>query len=131
PQVSPLPATASDYCSDAALCSVLHITGVDSVCVSNTDTLVYKNGKQKDCSLPVQWQADPSRVTLLSTTDSTVKLLVKDKGAIKLYATMAIRCKVVTDSIVIHAFASPAGVDLGGDLALCKQSTVVLHAGSG
>jgi gliding motility-associated-like protein len=126
-----MPPGVIDYCSNAALCQTLKISGADSVCVSMTDTLVYNSGKEAGCGLPVQWKADPTVVKIVGVTDSTVRLLFLSAGVAKLYAMLVVNCKVFYDSMVVDAFRSPSGIDLGGDVALCKASTVDLHAGSG
>ena len=126
-----MPPNATDYCSNAALCQTLKISGRDSVCVSATDTVDYKNGKDAGCGLPVQWKADPAMVKIVGSTDSTVRLVFLAAGLTKLYATLTINCKILYDSMVIRGIGSPKRIDLGGDVALCKASTVELHAGSG
>ena len=126
-----MPPNATDYCSNAALCQTLKISGRDTVCVSATDTLVFTGLKEAGCALPVKWKADPAVVKIVGTTDSSVRLLFRAAGVTTLYASLTVNCKVLYDSLVVHAFQSPSGVDLGADLALCKASTVELHAGSG
>jgi len=131
PIITDLALTAIDYCSNPALCSSLKISGQDSACVSGRDTLTFSSGKDPGCTLPVNWQADPARVRIISTTDSSIRLVLLQAGPVELYATLALHCKVLRDSLLLHAFQSPDAVDLGEDLDLCKQSTVRLHAGSG
>jgi len=130
PVVADIAMTATDYCSNPALCNSIKISGSDSVCVSDKDTLVFKALRATGCTLPVQWQADPARVKIISSTDNTVRLLCLKPGPVMLYATLTIRCKIIRDSMLFHGIQTP-GLDLGEDLALCKQSTVRLNAGSG
>jgi gliding motility-associated-like protein len=121
----------TDYCSNPVLCSDLHITGMDSVCVNDNDTLIYQGNKTPGCGLPIHWQLGSANATITGQTDSSVRLVFKDTGAITLYATLTAKCSILKDSLTLHAFRSPATIDLGGDLALCKQSTVQLNAGPG
>jgi gliding motility-associated-like protein len=81
--------------------------------------------------LPVQWLADPAQATIVATTDSSARLVFKTAGAVVLRAVMTVNCRIIRDSIVLHAIQSPAKPALGPDIALCKQSTVLLHAGGG
>jgi hypothetical protein len=131
PTVTPFQPEISDFCANAALCDSLKIAGSDTVCVSNTDTLVFTSGKGIACGLPVQWKIDPSFATILSSTDSCIRLRFKIAGVTTLYATMLLDCKIILDSMTIHAFRSPDTIDLGADIALCHQSTIRLDAGSG
>jgi gliding motility-associated-like protein len=121
----------TDYCSNPILCSDLHITGMDSVCVSDNDTLIYQGNKTPGCGLPIHWELGSSKAIITGQTDSSVRLVFKDTGAITLYATITAKCSILKDSLTLHAFRSPATIGLGNDLALCKQSTVQLNAGSG
>ena len=131
PTITPYQPLSTDYCSNPVLCSDLHITGMDSVCVNDNDTLIYQGNKTPGCGLPIHWQLGSAKATTTDQTDSSVRLVFKDTGAITLYATLTAKCSILKDSLTLHAFRSPATIDLGGDLALCKQSTVQLNAGPG
>jgi gliding motility-associated-like protein len=131
PAITTYQPLSTDYCSNPVLCNTLHITGMDSVCVNDNDTLIYQGSKTPGCGLPVHWQLGSARATITGQTDSSVRLVCKDTGAITLYATLTAKCSILRDSLTLHAFRSPATIDLGGDLALCKQSTVQLNAGPG
>ncbi|MBS1661946.1 MAG: gliding motility-associated C-terminal domain-containing protein, partial [Bacteroidetes bacterium] len=122
---------STDYCSNPTLCNQLSISGMDSVCADNATSITYLANRAPGCGLPVHWQLNSSKAAISKTTDSTIELVFKDTGAVTLYAMLTAKCRILKDSITLHAFRSPSSIDLGDDIALCKQSTVVLDAGAG
>jgi gliding motility-associated-like protein len=131
PTVTAFVPTVTDYCGNPLLCNALRITGSDSVCVNDADTLVFQGNKTAGCAMPIRWQLSSAADVIAGGTDSSVRVVFKEEGPVLLSATLTGKCTLLHDSLLLHAFRSPSRVDLGGDLALCKQSTVELHAGGG
>jgi gliding motility-associated-like protein len=111
-------------------CNYLKIQGRDSIC-NIKDTITYNATRNKECVSSVEWQTDTSLVNIISRTDSSIKVVFKKKGEVKIYARIITACLVLQDSMNVFIADNNNGIDLGPDIQLCKQSTIRLSAGSG
>lgn len=111
-------------------CNFLKMEGRDSIC-NIKDTLTYIAKRNKECVSSVQWQTDTSFVNIISSTDSSIKIVFKKAGQVKIYARIITACLVLQDSMDVFIADNNHGIDLGPDIQLCKQSTIRLSAGSG
>jgi gliding motility-associated-like protein len=111
-------------------CDSIKLRGSTSVC-SLADTVTYSAGRNAACVSSVLWQIDTSMASIVSYTDTTVRLLFKKAGKVSLMASIFTACKVLQDSIMITTNDSRKTLDLGPDIQLCNNSTVKLSAGNG
>lgn len=120
-----------DDCSSLKPCNQVKIIHtVDSIC-NLEDTLQYAVQRNTGCSLPVTWEVDTAIVSIIETTDSTIRLLFKQAGTVKLYASLISACKIMEDSIELVGMESPGVIDLGPDVGICTLSQLTLIAGNG
>lgn len=111
-------------------CDSIKLRGSVNVC-SLADTVTYSAGRNAACVSSVLWQIDTSMASIVSYTDTTVRLLFKKAGNVTLTGSIFTACKVLQDSITITINDSRKTLELGPDIQLCNSSTVKLSAGSG
>ncbi|HMH24420.1 MAG TPA: M43 family zinc metalloprotease [Puia sp.] len=112
------------------LCQHLKLNGVDSVC-GLKHTVVYSAIRDTSCHSPVKWTVDLNFVNIVTTTDSTIELSVKQSGLVKLIGSITTPCKTIGDTLTLSLWQQQDTVNLGPDIQLCKQSTIHLNAGGG
>lgn len=122
------PVSIEQRCSTSD-CDSIRLSGSTSVC-SLADTITYSAGRNAACVSSVQWQIDTSMASIVSYTDTTVRLLFKKVGKVSLTASIFTACKVLQDSITITTNDSRITLDLGPDIQLCDNSIVKLSAGN-
>jgi hypothetical protein len=110
--VTPENFTITNLCSTTSLstCDTLKLSGTDSVCV-NMDTLIFPVKRAPGCTTPVQFQIDPVKATIISSTDSSAKIVFIQPGNVKLYASISRPCGDLRDSVIIYARDCPVIID--------------------
>ncbi len=121
---------ANTFCNTAN-CDTLKLTGDTLVCLSPTDTLLYRTVRGANCKVPVEWQVDPAYAQIISATDSLLKLKWLRSGVVRLYASINGTCKVLSDSLKITINRPGPTLNLGPDILLCSNSVITLRAGKG
>jgi gliding motility-associated-like protein len=111
-------------------CYKIQITGKDSIC-SLRDTITYIARRNQNCILPVKWNIDTAFATIISSSDSTIKLRFKKSGITKLFSFISDACENIGNSLAIYIFNSPINLDIGPDRSICKNGSYKLHAGAG
>lgn len=112
------------------LCDSIKLLGTSKVC-NSTDTLTYSIYKSAACSQQYTLQVDNSFATIISQTSSSVKLVFRKNGRTTIKVSYANNCKMVVDSLPVDIKFSPAVVSLGPDVITCRDTSVILNAGSG
>jgi len=121
--------TVTLQCAPAP-CTITGIDGNDSICI-RTDTMTYLLQRTGHCLQPATWAIDPAYAQVTAATDSSVRVVFKKAGKVKLYGYIATPCEVVSDSLLITIFDNPTAVTLGPDLPLCDTAHQWLHANAG
>lgn len=117
-------------CEGAIVCNTLDLIGADTVCNSR-DTVTYSVKRDATCTGRIKFAIDTAYAKIVSQTDSTIKIIFKRSGSVKLVASMTLPCDTLRDSIDIKIMQPKDLLNLGPDKLLCKISTLVLNAGSG
>ena len=107
-------------------CSFLKLSGYASVCNLN-NIYTYRVHRNPACNEPVTWDIS-SEVTIISKSDSAVRVKFPAFGNYKIAALFPFACTPVKDSIMVTAVSHTAILDLGPDTSLCPGNTIVLHA---
>ncbi len=71
------------------------------------------------CMQPATWAIDQAFAQITAVTDSTVQIVFRKAGTVKLYGYIVTPCEVISDSLLITVFDNPAAVTLGPDVPLC------------
>ncbi len=121
--------TVTQQCAPVP-CSVTGIDGKDSICL-RSDTMSYVLQRSGQCIQPATWAIDQAFAQITAVTDSTVQIVFRKAGTVKLYSYMATTCEVLSDSLLITVFDNPAAVTLGPDVPLCDTVHQWLHANTG
>jgi gliding motility-associated-like protein len=117
-------------CAGAISCNMLELIGPDTVC-NSLDTVTFSTRRDSTCTGRVRWAVDTAFVKVVSQTDSTIKVIFKRAGSVKLVASMIMPCDTLRDSITITIMQPKDSLNLGPDKLLCKISTLTLNTGSG
>ncbi|AXY72790.1 gliding motility-associated C-terminal domain-containing protein [Paraflavitalea soli] len=131
-----VPSASTDLSFTVALqcasipCKITGIDGNDSICI-RTDTTSYLLQRNGQCVQPVTWTIDPAFAQITAATDSSVRIVFKKAGKVKLYAHILTPCEIVSDSLLITVFDNPAAVTLGPDIYLCDTTHHWLYANAG
>jgi gliding motility-associated-like protein len=117
-------------CQGAIICNTLELVGPDTVC-NSSDTVTFSTKRDSTCSGSVRWAVDTAFVKVVSQTDSTIRVIFKRSGSVKLLASMIMPCDTLSDSITVTIMQPKDSMSLGPDRLLCKISTITLRAGAG
>jgi gliding motility-associated-like protein len=117
-------------CEGSSVCNMLELVGPDTVC-NSLDTVTFSTKRDSTCTGKVRWAVDTAYVKIVSQTDSTIKVIFKRSGSVKLVASMIMPCDTLRDSITIAIMQPKDSLNLGPDKLLCKISTLTLNAGAG
>ncbi len=130
PQVvsTPLHFSILDVCNN--ICQNFKLTGRDTLCNLN-DTLTLTLSKNRECIAITEWDYDSSLVRIIKLNDTSLALVGKKQGVIKVRARSAVGCQILQDSILLNIFASPPTLNLGSDVELCMVKSYKLNAGKG
>jgi gliding motility-associated-like protein len=108
-------------------CSLMAITGPKSGCNYSTPYTFHVHRNRK-CSLVPDWKL-PAHVSILNQTDSTITVKFPRFGTYTILCTLQ-SCLTVADSLVISiAPKISIPLNLGKDTTICKNTSIVLHAG--
>ncbi|MBC7382881.1 MAG: T9SS type B sorting domain-containing protein [Bacteroidia bacterium] len=108
-------------------CSLLGIDGPEEVC-DLKKVYSYRIHKSPGCGFNV---SGSSGITILSQTDSILKVSFNSPGIHKLKIALANSCALITDSLLITAAPKSYLLSLGRDTSICAGSTIILNAGNG
>lgn len=112
------------------LCDSIKINGPKKIC-SITDTVSYTIFKPQNCTQQYSLQVDNSFATIVSQTQTSVKLLFRQNGFTSIKVAYANNCKMVVDSIQLNIQFSPTSINFGPDVITCRDTSFLLNAGSG
>lgn len=121
------------YCGNNPLCDSINITGPAIICDS-VNIYSYNANRNSGCTGIVNWSMDTTtgQVTIISLTDSLIKLKIKRAGTFTLKTKLFTSCAWTEDSISVAASINPASaLNLGADTVLCPGNTILLNAHSG
>lgn len=107
-------------------CAVLKVRGPNDVCNLN-NVYTYKAGKNNKCPQSIEWSYE-GPLTVINQTDSTISVQYNSYGSYKIVARLHNICNPVLDSMSVTVTPPPAQLNLGSDLVLCENNTVILHA---
>jgi gliding motility-associated-like protein len=122
----------SNPCVQNSFCQLLRIQGQAVLC-GVSQPLLYTAHRNVGCGATPQWNIDTSVISSLTpVNDSTVSISFKNinwNG--KLYASLLPgACQTgVADSLVLNVVSAPQGPVFAPDTPLCKDNTIILHAG--
>jgi len=111
-------------------CDSIKIIGDSKIC-NLTDTFSYSIFRSANCNEPFLITADNNVVDIVSQTATILKLRFKQPGQTILKVSFPNACKTIVDSLAISVTQSPQLVDLGPDVALCRDTILNLNAGPG
>jgi gliding motility-associated-like protein len=111
-------------------CKITAIEGNDSICI-RADTLSYLLQRSGQCIQPATWAIDPAFAQITAATNTSVSIVFKKAGKVKLYGYITTPCEVLSDSLLITVFDNPVAVTLGPDVPLCDTVHQWLHANAG
>lgn len=112
------------------LCDSITINGPDKVCDS-TDILTYSIYKAPGCDQDYLLQVDNSFAEIISRSSTVLKLRFRKNGSTSIRVTYPNNCKVVVDSLAVTVRFSPSIINLGPDVTMCRDTSLVLNAGKG
>lgn len=112
------------------MCDSIDINGLVKVC-SATDTLSYAVFRSEKCALPYSLIVDNNFVDVVGQSATSVRLRFKQPGSTVLKVAYANECKTVVDSLKVDIRFSPPAINLGPDLAICRDTVLTLNAGPG
>jgi gliding motility-associated-like protein len=112
------------------LCDSVKIKGPDKVC-TQSDTLTYSIFKSPNCTQQYSMQVDRAYADIVSQTATSLKLLFKKNGTTTIKGAYADNCKIVADSLKVAIKFSPTSINLGPDIVICGDTSLVLNAGDG
>ncbi len=105
------------------------ISGLQSICTGSSGIYLTRRGGYN--IQPVQYTCSPSSAGISILSDSSISVNFSLPGRYVLYASMVSACKLLKDSMVINVVSSPGALNLGPDVSLCTNNTVLLKARSG
>jgi gliding motility-associated-like protein len=113
-------------------CNSLKLRGRNSVC-AGSDTVTYYATRSANCNSIIQFSidADSSKASVISFTDTSVKVVFVQPGLVKLYAFIARSCDSLKDSVTIDVLSSPQSLHLGPDKVLCPNTSDTLKVNAG
>ncbi len=114
----------------SGFCDSLKITGPGKVC-SLADTIQYSILRKPGCTQVPAFFVDTSFASFFIKDSATINVVYKKNGSTIIKAMYANQCKMVADSITVTIKTSPKFIDLGTDLVNCKDTALLLNAGSG
>lgn len=105
------------------------ITGPQATCTGTT--VNYYARRDGSNIQQIQYSILPATATLVTLSDSSVSVNFTSAGRYVLYANMVSACKILKDSLIIDVFSSPGILNLGPDISLCTNNSILLNARSG
>lgn len=117
-------------CSSSPNCSSIHINGQSQICASALD-YNYQLVRNPGCALPAIWSYDTSFITILNSTDSSIRVKFRKNGTTYIKASLNTGCRIISDSIKVDIAFSTLYLYLGSDRNLCPGDTVILNSGGG
>jgi len=126
------PATmwAQAPCSVPSHCNSLKITGNTQVC-HFSDTLTYYAQKNANCNSMVNWHVDPYDASVISSTDTSIRIRFLPGRQTTLVAYLNAGCSLLSDTLLISIAKDGGSLDLGPDSVLCPSNKIILNAHSG
>lgn len=124
------PVTAKAPCTSPSACTLLSLTGPDTVC-NLLDTVVFSYTKNPECNNSLLWTTDTSVAKLIRITDSTLHILFSRLGSQTVTIALNAGCNMLYAQKVIFIAPPVAGLSLGKDSTLCPGRTIILRAGRG
>ncbi len=116
-------------CTGQTAAKLGKITGPQAICTGTTNTYyARRNGSNIQ---PIQYSIAPATAGVVTLSDSSVSVNFTSPGRYVLYASMVSACKILKDSLIIDVYSSPGVLNLGPDIALCTQNSILLNARSG
>ncbi|RXK86008.1 T9SS type B sorting domain-containing protein [Filimonas effusa] len=116
-------------CGQLRTCRLGRINGPSIVCTGTANT--YQIKKDGGCTDRVVFSSNSPLVTISQASDDKATITCNSAATVTIYATLNTTCGLLTDSLVIEATNLPAKVNLGADVALCPNNTIVLNAKKG
>ncbi len=114
----------------SGICDSIDIAGIDKVC-SPTDTISYSIFKAANCTQAYSVLVDNNYAEIISQTASTVKIRFKQDGQTTVRLVYSDNCKTMADSINVDIKFSPTSINLGPDVNICRDTSLLLTAVSG
>lgn len=124
------PVTANSPCSSPSACTLLGISGPDTLCNIN-DTIVFRYYRNPECKNSLQWITDTSTARVVRITDSTIHVLFRKTGNLTVTVALNAGCTMLSAQHRVFAALTAAELNLGKDSALCPGRTLLLRAGKG
>jgi gliding motility-associated-like protein len=110
-------------------CSFFKLTGPSRIC-NLANIYSYKIHKNKSCNQNPTWII-PAGVTVISQTDTLLKVRFSAFGNYLIKANIALSCSSTIDSFFVVATSSSAlPLNLGNDFSICTGNSAILHAGT-
>jgi len=103
-------------CKEEKQCQSLTISGKSELCIGESSVL-YTAARNKDCSRQIQWLANDSLLSIVSTPSDT-SIMITPKRAASVYLYARVQGCSVSDSMLLEIMG-PAMVSLAGDTLLC------------
>lgn len=133
-----LPYSEEDYslqqnrlvCSSPIVCSNPELLGPTSIC-NAAPVYEYRVKRDAACTAPVSWEFDTRMVKAISTSDSLLKVQFIGNGVSKIYSGIFSGCRLLKDSVEVHASVVAGTLELGNDTLLCNGTSIVLKANPG
>ena len=111
-------------------CDSIRITGANSVC-SPGDTVTYTIYRSSNCMQQYALQTDSVFASVVTQTSTTARVVFRQNGTTSLKVSFTSSCRIIADSIAVNVRFSPTAINLGTDITACRDTALLLHAGSG
>lgn len=118
------------FCGSASGCDTVWLQGSQQVCDS-VNQYQFRAFRNSGCNGAVSWNLSGAPVQIINTTDTTITVRFLGNGSVKIKSSLYSGCRWLKDSITITVLIAPSSLNLGPDLQLCPNNTIVLNAHTG
>lgn len=111
-------------------CNSVSVQGAARVC-NVSDTFNYRAVRAAGCVSPVNWQVDPADATIISSTDTSVRIHFSGTGSNRVIAVLNAGCAIIKDTLLVTIYKNATTLTLGPDSSICENNSLVLRANKG
>ncbi|MEI9959013.1 MAG: hypothetical protein WDM90_22480 [Ferruginibacter sp.] len=121
-----------EKCNGVSTCSNIVVQGPTVVCVSPDSQVSFKGLRNHQCFTSINWEVLGANSKVIKINDSMVNINFLQQGIYKVIGKLGGICSNITDTVNVNVKSVLPPVNIGPpDSFLCKNSTMLLDAGSG